>query len=297
MMDISASHSSSIVEERALKRSSVLINRSPYSKHIHKNSTIKAKGLGEISPKVASDACIKAERSLIRVPTHKKLTKTLDFTETCQYLEKAKHFTSKLAYLLSSKTMKSTTFQIYSEIYFEVSDCFPELKELFVRLRKGLVISAIKEKDFEEFEFKNEVEKYESNLPHLLDKERKENQKLIKKLNLLASENLKIKQDYEKMHKKYLDYEEIIHKNPNHFIEAEKLFEKMMEQCEIIQKQQNYIQELKISDLKLKKILQYCEGKGICIESMINCEENTVINPSLTKVFKRSLTMDRKYFH
>ncbi|OMJ66825.1 hypothetical protein SteCoe_36193 [Stentor coeruleus] len=289
MMDISATHSSSIVEERPLKRSSVLINQSPYSKHIHRKSYFKAKA--------ASDSYIKAEKKFVRAPTHKKSTKTLDFTETCQYLEKAKHFTSKLAYLLSSKTMKSTTFQIYSSIFFEVSDYFPEFKELFRILRKGLVISAIKEKEFEEFEYKNEVEKYENTLPGLLDKERKENEKLIKKLNLLSSENFKIKQDYEKLNKKYLDYEEIIYKNPNHYIEAEKLFEKMMEQCEIIQKQQNYIQELKISDLKLKKILQYCEGKGICVESMLDGGENTVINPNLTKVFKRSLTMDRKYFH
>ncbi|OMJ73539.1 hypothetical protein SteCoe_27764 [Stentor coeruleus] len=296
-MDISATHSSSIVEEKPLKRSSFLINQSLHSKNLHKNSSFKVKRLDGNSPKVASDTFTKIDRSLIRVPTHKRSVKTLDFTETCHHLEKVKHFTSKLAYLLSNKTTKSTTFQIYSEIFFEVSDCFPEFKELFAKLRKGLVISAIKEKDFEEFEYKNEVEKHESELPNLLEKERKENQKLIKKLNLLANENLKIKQDFEKMHKKYLDYEEIIHTNPNHFIEAEKLFEKMMEQCEIIQKQQNYIQELKISDIKLKKILQYCEGKGICIESMVNCEENTVINPSLTKVFKRSLTMDKKYFH
>lgn len=276
---------------KAFKRTSILIKQSPYSKHLHNNSSYKQKRLCEYSPKAANESCMSQEKAVFRNTNHKKTMKTWDFTEISHSLDKAKHFTSSLAYLLSNRTAKSTTFQIYSEIYLQVSEYFPEFKDLFAILRRGLVISAIKEKDFEEFEFKKDIEKYQSELPGILEKERKENQKLVKKLNALANENLKIKDDYDKMHQKYLEYEQIIYSDPNRFIEAEKLFEKMMEQCNIIHKQQNYIQELKISDLKLKKILEYLEAKGMCIESLLNSDVHSVINPSLTKVFRRSLTL------
>ena len=126
----------------------------------------------------------------------------------------------------------------------------------------------------------------------LLEKERIEKIGLINKLNALSYENDNLNKKLENMSNKYDEYDKIIHSNPSKFIAAQKLLEKMLKQCDIIKKQQNYIQVLKYSELKLNVIISECQQRGINIEKIIDEAQNTVLNPSISKILKKSQTFD-----
>lgn len=206
------------------------------------------------------------------------------------FTEKSGHLLSKLTHLLSEKANTQGSFSIYSKVYSELADYLIEFKDILMILREGLVKSGIKEREFANFEFKQDLNTKQKELSELLEKERKDKASMAKKLNKLSDEIVSLKVKHEELLKKYLEYEKIIKNDPNKFIEAEKLVEKMMNQCQIINKQQNFIHELQHNESKLKKILEMCEKKGFAVEDAFKQCKNSVLNPGIVKSFRKANT-------
>ena len=277
------------------KKNSLRIDSSPYQEIFHRRVTLKHKTqLNQTLKLNPIETKKNDQRTIFKAPKEKKNSFTINYKDRYETSETAKHLTSKLAYLLSLKTPESTVFTIYTEIYHELANYLDDFKDLLEILRKGLAISAIKEHESSDFEFKNELDKSITSFGELLDKERKEKIGLINKLNILSDENNDLSQRLEKVLTKYNEYDKIIHSNPSKFIDAEKLLEKMLKQCEIIKKQQNYIQELKYNELKLNKTLAECEKRGINLSDIMNEEKDSVMNPTVNKILKKAQTLQVK---
>ena len=234
----------------------------------------------------------KTESKVLIQSKPKKISFCINYRDRFETSEAAKHLKSKLAYLLSIKSPELTVFTIYTRIYHELANYLDDFKELLEILRKGLAVSAIHERNNSNFEFKDEIDISCNEFSMLLEKERIEKIGLINKLNALSYENDNLNKKLENMSNKYDEYDKIIHSNPSKFIAAQKLLEKMLKQCDIIKKQQNYIQVLKYSELKLNVIISECQQRGINIEKIIDEAQNTVLNPSISKILKKSQTFD-----
>ncbi|OMJ81028.1 hypothetical protein SteCoe_18591 [Stentor coeruleus] len=252
--------------EQCIKKTSLQIDLSPYLRSYKRNYSQFSKKLCESSKKILIDNDFK-EKSKLQAKLPKRISGA---TENPIFSEKAKYFSSKLTHLLSEQPVSSGQFEIYSKIFFEIAEFFPDFKDLLQTLRKGLVISAFKEKDYNKFEFKHEVEVINSELHMIFNKERKDKHKLIKKLNILSSEYDTLKYDYQELLKKYELYEKAVKSNPIKYIEAENLLEKMTRQCQIIEKQNICIKDLRSSEIRLKRILEYCKGKDIDMDMLLN---------------------------
>ena len=204
--------------------------------------------------------------------------------------EKSRQLTSKLIQSLTEKSSQASKFSIFSNIFIELADILPDFKDLLLTLRKGIAVSAIKERDLSCFEFSGCSNQGKSSLALALEKEQKEKQRLAGKLNSLSDEFILLKEKYEYMKKKYEEYEKIVKSDPNKFIEAKSLIEKMMNQCQVIQRQQNYIHELHHNESKLKKIIEVCQEKGIVLDEVYKSSFNSVLNPGVTKIYKKAKT-------
>ena len=116
----------------------------------------------------------------------------------------------KLTNLLSTKTTKSSSYQIYTQIYLEFEDFQSEFKSLLETLRKRLIVSGIKEKDSENFEYKNEVDDVKSEIKALFDKEIKEKSILVKKLNLLSDQHFTLSKEHQECKEIALDMKKLL---------------------------------------------------------------------------------------
>lgn len=236
---------------------------SPYSRSLKKIPDIKFKKIHEITPSKSENQLEKSEKIVINRRPRRKTIKLADMPEVYSNVEKAKYFSLKLARMIANKSVTLTAFQIYTEIFNEVADFLPEFKDLLLILRKGLVISALREKDFEEFEFNKELEKIDSDLYSKYNKERKEKKILVKKLDVISSEYIKIKDKFEEMERKVIKYEKIIFPNADEIEKNGKKILDMRSQFSILQKQKSCMLELKKCDPKVKKVLEQIEIEGM----------------------------------
>ncbi|OMJ76480.1 hypothetical protein SteCoe_24149 [Stentor coeruleus] len=279
---------------RAHKKTLPILNLSPYTKKIQPVATNKRKQNLEISLKLTKENDEKLDITNYTPVKNDWESRKYSYVDHGMHTEKAKHLKYRLAFLLSQKSVKFTNFQIYSKVYFEFADLFPDFKEILLIFRKGFVIAALQEKDFDDFEFKNEVKTSSCDTQMILNKERKENLKLIDKLNNLTAEYDKLMINYEALQKKFEVYEKAVMNDPVKYIEAEGLLNKMQKQCQIIKKQINIIHELKNSDLKLRKLLEECKKRGINVEKVLSTDySNIVLNPKRIKTFARSRTLEQ----
>lgn len=191
--------------------------------------------------------------------------------EITNHSEKAHYLKLKLTRMLQNRTNECSIFQIYSEVLFDISEYFPEFKDLLLAVRKGISISAIKEKDYEEFEFRKEIEGCNCEVQDVLNKERKEKSKLARKLDVLSEEYYRMKEQFEDMQKKILKYEKVIFPESSEFIKADKVLQDIRSQYSIIQKQKSCILELKRSDTKIKKLLEKCNSNGASFGQILQC--------------------------
>ncbi|OMJ76510.1 hypothetical protein SteCoe_24133 [Stentor coeruleus] len=280
-----------IKSEKLTNKNSIGSESSPYSRSMHRLHTSSYKKNVENYSKCNLDTEVKIENCNFYTKLHSRHARIATYSETYAYLEKAKYFSLKLAHLISNKPMKFSNFEVYSRMLNEFADCFPEFKDFLLSLRKGLVLSAIKEKDFENFEFKTDIDNSQVDLKSLFNKERQDKFKIITKLNSLTDEHNRLKEEHETLKKKVEGYEKALLHNPVKYIEAENLVEKMLKQCEIISKQKVIINELKSSELKLKKIFEQLEMYGVNIENFTYNRENTILNPKCIKAYNRSKTL------
>lgn len=279
---------------RTHKKTLPILNISPYTKKFQPVATNKRKQNLEISLKLTKENDEKLDINNYNPVKNDWERRKYSCIDHGMYTEKAKHLKYRLAFLLSQKSVKFTNFQIYSKVFSEFADLFPDFKEILLIFRKGFVISALQEKDFDDFEFKNEVKTSSCETQMILNKERKENQKLIDKLNNLAAEYDKLMITYEALQKKFEVYEKAVMNDPVKYIEAEGLLIKMQKQCQIIKRQMNIIHELKNSDLKLRKLLEECKIRGINVEKFLSTDySNTVLNPKKIKTLVRSRTLEQ----
>lgn len=211
-------------------------------------------------------------------------------SDLSDFSEKSRQLTSKLIQNLTEKSSQASKFSIFSNIFIELADFLPDFKDLLLTLRKGIAVSAIEERDFSSFEFSGFLNQGKSTLALALEKEQKEKQRLAAKLNSLSDEFIQLKEKYEYMKTKYEEYEKIVKSDPNKFIEARSLIDKMMSQCQVIQRQQNYIHELHHNESKLKKIIEVCQQKGIVLDDIYKTSYNSVLNPGVTKIYKKAKT-------
>lgn len=219
---------------------------------------------------VKSHVAVNLEDHAPRLQLKSKLPRPIKISESYANIDKSKHLTVKLAKLLSKQSCKHTEFQIYSHIYIELANYLTDFKDLLMVLRKGLVLSGIKEKDLEEFEFKKDLDSKTSDLQTLYNQERKEKVALANKLNNISEDYINIKSSYESMKKKYFEYKDVVYGSPTKFIEAKGLIEKMTKQCEIIDKQKIIIQDLQYSEMILKRLIGCCEKNGMSLEDVLN---------------------------
>lgn len=235
---------------------------SPYSRTLKNNPQLRSKKNREMTPSVSETQLEKTDNIIINRRPRRKTIKATDMSETYTNVEKAKYFSLKLARMLANKSVNLTYFQIYTEIFNEFADFLPEFKDLLQHLRRGLVVAALREKDFEEFEFKKELERVDIDLNTKYNKERKEKRILANKLDLLSEEFLKVKDKYEEVQKKVIKYEKIIFPGYEEIEKNEKMILNMKNQFNILQKQKSCIHELKKTDPKLKKILDQFDIDG-----------------------------------
>lgn len=235
---------------------------SPYSRTLKNNPQLRSKKNREMTPSVSETQLEKTDNIIINRRPRRKTIKATDMSETYTNVEKAKYFSLKLARMLANKSVNLTYFQIYTEIFNEFADFLPEFKDLLQHLRRGLVVAALREKDFEEFEFKKELERVDIDLNTKYNKERKEKRILANKLDLLSEEFLKVKDKYEEVQKKVIKYEKIIFPGYEEIEKNEKMILNMKNQFNILQKQKSCIHELKKTDPKLKKILEQFDIDG-----------------------------------
>lgn len=235
---------------------------SPYSRTLKNNPQLRSKKNREMTPSVSETQLEKTDNIIINRRPRRKTIKATDMSETYTNVEKAKYFSLKLARMLANKSVNLTYFQIYTEIFYEFADFLPEFKDLLQHLRRGLVVAALREKDFEEFEFKKELERVDIDLNTKYNKERKEKRILANKLDLLSEEFLKVKDKYEEVQKKVIKYEKIIFPGYEEIEKNEKMILNMKNQFNILQKQKSCIHELKKTDPKLKKILDQFDIDG-----------------------------------
>jgi hypothetical protein len=253
------------------------VGNSPYRTFNHNINSI-FKRVQKVFPNQGANQAKIRKKSLYKPTGEKRLQLINEFAEWNKHTEKSRYFESKLAHLLADKPLNMTVFQIYSSIFSEFADYLPEFKELLVILKRGLVVSGIKEKDFAEFEYKNDSSFHYTETAQILDKERKENLKLVSKLNAITNENQEMKHTIEKLTKENEENLKIINSSPKLYIEAEKLLEKMTKQSEIIRSQKSQLNELKYQELILKKSLdKYQQGT------------HEASNPSLSKKFHYKL--------
>jgi hypothetical protein len=210
--------------------------------------------------------------------------------ESLNQISKSHQLTSKLLHSLSEKTSSKSKFLIFSSVFLELAEYLKEFKDLLMTLRKGMIVSAIEERETTTFEFRECFSKGKNDLSSKLEKEIKEKERLASKLNTLSDDYINLKEKSESISKKFTEYEKIVKNDPNKFIEAEKLIEKMMDQCKMIQKQQNYIHELQLNETKLKKIIEICQEKGIILDQISKESFNSILNPGVTKIYRKSKT-------
>ncbi|OMJ81027.1 hypothetical protein SteCoe_18589 [Stentor coeruleus] len=253
---------------------------SPYSRSLKKIPDIKFKKIQEMTPSKSENHLEKPENIILNRRPRKKTIKLVDMPEVYSNVEKAKHFSLKLARMIANKSITLTAFQIYTEIYNEIADFLPEFKDLLLILRKGLIISALREKDFEEFEFNKELEKFDSDLYSKYNKERKEKKILVKKLDVISSEYIKIKDKFEEMEKKVIKYEKIIFPNADEIERNGKKILDMRSQFSILQKQKSCILELKKYDPKVKKVLEQIEIEGMKFGQIMDLNEQDLFEDS-----------------
>lgn len=257
------------IVHRSIKKVIARDIASPYSSSIKQRKSSKLGQFVNTSMIGPSNSFYQPDTNAPRIRLRSRVNRSIEITETCTNLEKSKHFTLKLARLLSGQSEKDTAFQIYSAVYGELADYLSDFKDLMIILRKGLVISGIKEKDLDNFEFRKDLENIASDLHVIYNQERKEKSALINKLNHLSEEYIKIKTSYESMQKKYIEYKDIIHGSPSKYIDAKGLLDKMNKQCEIISKQKNIIQDLQHSDKILRTLIGRFESKGFNLEDVL----------------------------
>lgn len=280
-----------IKSEKHMKKHSVYSEPISFSRSMKRLKTNPGKKMIDNFQRSSLENEVKVENCNFQTKYQSRHARVATYSETYAFLDKAKYFTTKLAHLISSRPVNSEIFDIYSKIYVEFADSFPEFKDFLLSLRKGLVVSAIKEKNFENFEFRDELESNQTELKELFHKERQEKFRLVTKLNNLTEEYTKIKQECETLKIKVEGYEKAWLNNPIKYIEAENLVQKMLKQCEIIEKQKNIINELKGSELKLKKILERLEMYGVDTKNFAFKRENTILNPKCIKSYNRSRTL------
>lgn len=219
---------------------------SPYSNSSLKKRYSNYKKSNLYSSSHNESLCILSENPIIKNHLHMKPMKINSLLESSAHIEKSKFLSIKLAKTLSNKTHDSTYFSIYSEIFSELTDLFPIFKDLFLSLKKGMVISAIKEKDYEGFEFQKDLEGFDSDLQCLVNKERVEKLKLEKKLDLLSIKHMELKGHYEKILEKNRKYEKIIFPNMEEIDMSIKKPHKInVSNKDVLQRQDTWIHALK----------------------------------------------------
>lgn len=216
-----------------------------------------------------------------------KITRITPLNEIYSHADKANYYARKLSYMLTNKLENEGFFKVYSKIYSEIAEFFPEFKEILQILRKGLALSAINERHHDNFEFKNDINSIKGEIGTILKKKQQKTEQLLIKLNNLSQEHEKLQNKYEKLRVKFKQYKQAVYNDPAKYIEAEKVMEKMWKQCRIIRKQKDIIFELTNSEQKLKKMYEICKNSGIELESLIEDNKHTVINPSI-KLYLRS---------
>lgn len=159
--------------------------------------------------------------------------------------EKNKYLLAKLNLELASKNHKKSEFQIYSDIFSEVIEILPQFRSILETLKKGLVLAAFKELGKDGFEFQEEINKSQQGIFKTLEKETKEKNLLIVKLNKISDELERFKIEYEDMKVSYLKYKKVVENDTQKYIDANYLVQKMMNQCSIISTQNEYIKVLK----------------------------------------------------
>ncbi|OMJ76508.1 hypothetical protein SteCoe_24131 [Stentor coeruleus] len=261
------------------RRSQYPLLGSPYSRTLKNNPQLRSKKNREMTPSVSENQLEKTDKIIINRRPRRKTIKATDMSETYTNVEKAKYFSLKLARMLANKSVNLTYFQIYTEIFNEFADFLPEFKDLLQHLRRGLVVAALREKDFEEFEFKKELERVDMDLDAKYNKERKEKRVLANKLDLLSEEFLKVKDKYEEVQKKVVKYEKIIFPDYEEIEKNEKMILNMKNQFNILQKQKSCIHELKKIDPKLKKILDQFDIDGKLTQFLETNEQDNNKDP------------------
>lgn len=236
-----------------IRHSLQALSSSPYSQSLYKTRYSIYKNPSFNSPSHIENSFLKVEKSTIKSSLSNKNIRISSVFETSAYIEKSKNLSLKLAKMLSNKTLNSTYFSIYSEIYSEFTDLFPDFKDLLLSLRKGLVISAIKEKDFDEFDFRKDLEGFDSDLQKQLSKERKEKCKLANKLDNLSAQYFKLKEEHDVALKKVRKYEKIIFPDSENYNQSLKKFEKVIvKKIDILQRQDTWLNTIKKMNLTLK---------------------------------------------
>lgn len=169
----------------------------------------------------------------------------------------------KLRQQLSEKPSNSSEFAIYSQIFKELSDLLPELRDFLTILKQGLVISAIKEREFNDFEYREAVGSTKTGLSDLLEKEKSEKRLMVSKMNKLEDFIVELKDENAKLMKKFEEFEKVFGSElmtPN---ETWNLLEKVLEQDRTITQQQSYIHKLQVSESKLKGLIRNFEESGL----------------------------------
>lgn len=195
--------------------------------------------------------------------------------------QKSNQLLIKLRQQLSEKTSESSEFAIYSQIFKEFSEILPELKDFLMILKQGLVISAIKEREFKDFEFRETVGNTNTEMSDLLEKEKGEKRLMVSKMNKLEDLIDELKAENAKLMKKFEEYEKVFgfeHTTPN---ETYNLLEKVLDQDRTITNQQNYIHKLQVSESNLKAFIKNFQNKGF--ESGTKKDSNliSVVNPCI----------------
>ncbi|OMJ90994.1 hypothetical protein SteCoe_6567 [Stentor coeruleus] len=247
------SHINSSIPTKNTRYSLEAIRTSPYSNSTFKKRYSNYKKSSFSSTSNNGSIIIPSENSNIKTNAQIKTMKIRNLNESLTHIEKSKYLSIKLAKNLSNKNHDSSYFSIYSEIFSELIELFPIFKDLFLSLKKGMVISAIKEKDYEDFEFCKDLKGLDSDLQCLFNKERVEKSKLVKKLDVLAIKYMKLKEKYDEILKINRKYEKIIFPNMKEIDESIKNPQKInVSNKDILQRQNTWLHVL-------KKINNSCE--------------------------------------
>lgn len=212
---------------------------------------------------------------------NRKISRIPPLSEMYDHAKKADYFARKLSYMLVNKNENECFFNVYSKIFSELADYFPDFSQILHILRKGLALSAINDRHFDDFEFKNSITNTKSEIEIILHKKQQKTKQLLSKLNNLSQKHEILQKKYEKLKSKYENYKQIIRNDSAKYIDAENLLEKMLKQNKVIEIQKNMITELKNAQEKLKGICEKCKNEGIEFENIMKRDKNTIINPTV----------------